>query len=37
MDIDLPTPGNKTVAPNTIVKIRVVKSEPLDNLVRFDW
>ncbi len=37
MDIDLPTPGNKTIAPNTIVKIRVVKSEPLDNLVRFDW
>lgn len=37
MDIDLPTPGNKTLAPNTIVKIRVVKSEPLDNLVRFDW
>jgi exoribonuclease-2 len=37
MDIDLPTPGNKTIAPNTMVKIRVVKSEPLDNLVRFDW
>jgi exoribonuclease-2 len=37
MDIDLPTPSNKTIAPNTIVKIRVVKSDPLDNLVRFDW
>ncbi len=37
MDIDLPTPGNKTIAPNTIVKVRVVKSDPLDNIVRFDW
>jgi exoribonuclease II len=37
MDIDLPTPGNKAITPNTIVKIRVIKSEPLDNLVRFDW
>jgi len=37
MDIDLPTSGNKAIAPNTIVKIRVVKSDPLDNIVRFDW
>lgn len=37
MDIDLPTPGNKAIAPNTIVKVRVVKSDPLDNVVRFDW
>jgi exoribonuclease-2 len=37
MDIDLPTPGSKSIVPNTMVKIRVVKSEPLDNLVRFDW
>jgi len=37
MDIDLPTPGNKSILPNTTVKVRVVKSEPLDNIVRFDW
>jgi exoribonuclease-2 len=37
MDIDLPTPGNKNILPNTMVKVRVVKSEPLDNIVRFDW
>jgi exoribonuclease-2 len=37
MDIDLPTPGNKSILANTIVKVRVVKSEPLDNIVRFDW
>ena len=37
MDFDLPTPGSKDIKPNTIVKVRVVKSEPLDNIVRFDW
>jgi exoribonuclease-2 len=37
MDIDLPSPGNKNISPNTLVKVRVVKSEPLDNIVRFDW
>lgn len=37
MDIDLPTPGNKGIKPNTMVKVRVVKSEPLDNVIRFDW
>ena len=37
MDMDLPTPGNKSILANTIVKVRVVKSEPLDNIVRFDW
>jgi len=37
MDIDLPTPGNKGIKPNTMVKVRIVKSEPLDNIVRFDW
>lgn len=36
MDIDLPTPTGGT-KPNTMVKVRVVKSEPLDNIVRFDW
>ncbi len=37
MDIDLPTPGSQGAKPNTIVKIRVVKSDPLDNIIRFDW
>ncbi|MCP3889172.1 MAG: RNB domain-containing ribonuclease [Desulfobulbaceae bacterium] len=37
MDIDLPTPGGKGVTPNTTVKVRIVKSDPLDNVVRFDW
>jgi exoribonuclease-2 len=37
MDIDLPTPATGGIKPNTKVKIRVVKSEPLDNIVRFDW
>ncbi|MCP4338916.1 MAG: RNB domain-containing ribonuclease [Desulfobulbaceae bacterium] len=37
MDIDLPSPGAKNIQANTIVKVRVVKSEPLDNIVRFDW
>lgn len=37
LDIDLPATGNKTVSPNTIVKVRVVKADPLDNIVRFDW
>jgi exoribonuclease-2 len=37
MDMDLPTPGGKGISPNTVVKVRVVKSAPLDNVVRFDW
>lgn len=37
MDIDLPTPGNGSVSPNTIVQVKVVRSLPLDNVVRFDW
>jgi len=37
MDIDLPTSGSKSIQPNTVVKVRVVKSDPLDNIVRFDW
>jgi exoribonuclease-2 len=37
MDIDLPTPGSKAIQTNTKVKVRLVKSEPLDNIVRFDW
>jgi exoribonuclease-2 len=37
MDIDLPTPGTGGMKPNTLVKVRIVKSDPLDNMVRFDW
>ncbi len=37
MDIDLPTPGTGGIKPNTLVKVRIVKSDPLDNIVRFDW
>ncbi len=37
MDIDLPTPGNTAIKPNTVVKVRVIKAEPLDNIVRLDW
>ena len=37
MDIDLPTPAGLGVTANTIVKIRILKSSPLDNVVRFDW
>ena len=37
MDIDLPTPGGKNTAPGSMVKVRVVKSDPLDSVVRFDW
>ncbi len=37
MDIDLPAPGGKTLEPGAMVKVRIVKSEPLDNFVRFDW
>ncbi len=37
MDIDLPTPSSTPIKPNTVVKICVVKAEPLENIVRFDW
>ncbi len=37
MDVDLPSPGGQPIAPNTMTKVRVVKSAPLDNIVRFDW
>lgn len=36
MDIDLPAPG-RNLEPGAMVKVRVVKSEPLDSNVRFDW
>ncbi len=37
MDIDLPAPGGRNPEPGTTVKVRIVKSEPLDGSVRFDW
>ena len=37
MDIDLPSPGGKSIAPNMQVKVQIVKSDPLDNVIRFDW
>lgn len=37
MDIDLPTPGGKAVSPNSIVKVRLLKADALDNVVKFDW
>ncbi len=36
-DIDLPTPSGQKPAPGSTVKVKVVKSDPLDNAVRFDW
>ncbi len=37
MDIDLPTNGAQGLSPNTNVKIKIVKIDPLDNIARFDW
>jgi len=37
MDIDLPTPGGVSVTASSTVKVKIIKSEPLDNFVRFDW
>lgn len=37
MDIDLPPAGGKHIRPNSIVKVQVVKSDPLENVIRFDW
>ncbi|TKB09346.1 RNB domain-containing ribonuclease [Desulforhopalus sp. IMCC35007] len=37
MDIDLPTPGGRPISSGSTVKVRVIKSDPLDNVVRFDW
>lgn len=36
-DFDLPTPLNSKPQPGSLVKVRVIKSNPLDNIVRFDW
>lgn len=37
MDIDLPTQGGRSIANGSIVKVRITKSDPLDNVVRFEW
>lgn len=37
LDCDLPTPGGSKPSPGTSVQIRVIKSDPLDNVIRFDW
>lgn len=37
MDIDLPTPGGRPLSNGSMVKVRVTKSDPLDNVVRFEW
>jgi len=37
LDCDLPTPGGPKPSPGTSVQIRVIKSDPLDNIIRFDW
>jgi exoribonuclease-2 len=37
MDIDLPPPAGRSVAANSLVKVQIVKADPLDNAVRFDW
>ncbi len=36
-DFDLPVPAGSKPSPGSTVKVRVVKCDPLDNLVRFDW
>ena len=37
MDIDLPTQGGRSIANGSIVKVRITKVDPLDNVVRFEW
>jgi exoribonuclease II len=37
MDIDLSPTGAKALAPNKMVKVQVLKADPLDNAVRFAW
>ncbi|MEE4240138.1 MAG: RNB domain-containing ribonuclease [Desulfopila sp.] len=36
-DFDLPAPAGKKPSPGSTVKVKVIKSDPLDNLVRFSW
>ncbi len=37
MDFDLPTSARSGIEVNTNVNVRILKSDPLDNVVRFDW
>jgi len=37
MDFDLPTPVGSGIVVNTNISVRVLKSDPLDNVIRFDW
>ncbi|WP_458777341.1 ribonuclease catalytic domain-containing protein [Desulforhopalus sp. 52FAK] len=37
MDIDLPTPGGRPLVNGSVVKVRITKSDPLDNVVKFEW
>ncbi len=37
MDIDLPISSAPAAVPGNMVRVRLVKSDPLENLVRFDW
>ncbi len=37
MDFDLPTSAISGIEVNTNVNVRILKSDPLDNVVRFDW
>ncbi len=37
MEIDLPAGGGQRIPSETIVKVKVVDAEPLDNRIRFDW
>lgn len=37
MDIDLPNQGGRSITNGSIVKVRITKSDPLDNIVRFEW
>lgn len=37
MDIDLPANRVQPPEPGTMVSVRVVKVDPVDNVVRFDW
>ncbi len=37
MDVDLPCPPGGKPSPGSTVKIRLIKADALDNVVRFDW
>lgn len=37
MELDLATPGGSRPQPDTIVKVKAVKVDPLDNTVKFVW